>query len=83
MPIFEYRCMDCGGEFEQLVLKTSAPPRCPGCGRASLEKLVSRAAVRSEQTKQRASRDMRSRNRTTRRDHDEAEAARIRAHDDE
>lgn len=83
MPIFEYRCADCGHEFELLVLKTSDPARCPACGRVNVEKLLSLPAVSSEQTKQRASRDIRARNQTTRRDHAEAEAARIRAHDDE
>ena len=52
-------------------------------GGKEVEKLLSLPAVSSEQTKQRASRDLRVRNETTRRDQGEAEAARIRAHDDE
>jgi putative FmdB family regulatory protein len=83
MPIFEYRCSDCGNELELLVLKTSVPVRCPSCGGERMERLLSLPAVSSDQTKQRASRDIRARNRTTRRDQAEAEAARIRAHDDE
>jgi len=83
MPIFEYRCDACGHEFEELVLNTSAPPRCPKCGKGKLEKLFSLPAVSSDQTKQRASRSQRARNKSIRRDHDEAEAARIRAHDDD
>jgi len=83
MPIFEYRCADCGNEFEELVLKASKPPRCPACGKGDLEKLLSLPAVRSDQTKKRASRSQRARNKSIRRDHDEAEAARIRAHDDD
>jgi putative FmdB family regulatory protein len=83
MPIFEYRCSDCGHELELLVLKTSLPGRCPSCDGEKLERLLSLPAVRSEQSGQRASRDLRARNRTTRRDQAEAEAARIRAHDDE
>jgi putative FmdB family regulatory protein len=83
MPIFEYRCSDCGHELELLVLKTSGPSRCPSCGGEKLERLLSLPAVGSEQSRQRASRDLRARNRTTRRDQAEAEAARIRAHDDE
>jgi putative FmdB family regulatory protein len=83
MPIFEYRCGDCRNQFELLVLKTSGPPRCPACGKRNLERLLSLPAVSSEQTKQRASRSQKARNKSVRRDHAEAEAARIRAHDDE
>jgi putative FmdB family regulatory protein len=83
MPIFEYRCSDCGHELELLVRKTSVPVRCPSCGGAKLERLLSLPAVSSEQSKQRSSRDLRARNRTTRRDQAEAEADRIRANDDE
>ena len=83
MPIFEYRCDDCGHEFEELVLKTSGPSRCPKCGKKKLQKLLSSPAVSSDHTKRRASRAQRARNKSIRRDHDEAEAARIRAHDDE
>jgi putative FmdB family regulatory protein len=83
MPIFEYRCGDCDHEFELLVLKTLGAPRCPECGSGKVEKLLSLPAVSSEQTKKRASRAQRARNASTRRDHAEAEAARIRAHDDE
>ena len=83
MPIFEYRCGDCGNEFELLVLKTSGPPRCPECGKQKLEKLLSLPSVRSDHTRKRASADQRARNARIRRDHGEAEAARIRAHDDD
>jgi putative FmdB family regulatory protein len=83
VPIFEYRCGDCGHEFELLVLKTSGAARCPDCGSANVDKLLSLPAVSSDQTKKRASKAQRARNAATRRDHAEAEAARIRAHDDE
>ena len=83
MPIFEYRCADCGHEFEQLVLKATARVRCPSCDGTHLEKLLSLSRVKSDQTKQRASRDLRARNSKIRRDHDEAEVARIKAHDDD
>jgi putative FmdB family regulatory protein len=83
MPIFEYRCRDCAHQFEELVLKTSGPARCPECGSRKLEKLVSVPAVSSEHTKKRASRAQRAKNRGIRRDQEEAEAARIRAHADE
>lgn len=36
MPIYEYRCPDCG-DFERLLPMGAATPRsaCPGCGSAS------------------------------------------------
>ena len=38
MPIFEYRCEDCGTHFEKLVRRAadSAGLVCPGCGREHL-----------------------------------------------
>ena len=80
MPIFEYRCVGCGHGFEQLVLKTSGPPACPACGSTDLEKLLSRPSVSSDQTRSRASRDIRARNRATRKDQDVAEVRRMEAH---
>ena len=49
MPIFEYRCLGCGKEFELLVLKSTSPA-CPACQATSLERLVSLPAVKSEST---------------------------------
>ena len=54
MPIFEYRCRDCGEQFERLVLRSSSPAQCPGCGLSDLEKLISTHAVSSEHTRKRA-----------------------------
>jgi putative FmdB family regulatory protein len=44
MPIYEYRCADCGFQEEHLQ-KISEPPLkvCPSCGKASFEKLLSAA----------------------------------------
>ncbi len=44
MPIYEYRCSDCGAENEFLQ-KISDPPMttCPACGKDTLQKLVSAA----------------------------------------
>jgi putative FmdB family regulatory protein len=44
MPIYEYRCSDCGFQDEYLR-KVSEPPLtvCPSCGKASFHKLVSAA----------------------------------------
>ncbi|HDN79671.1 MAG: zinc ribbon domain-containing protein [Chloroflexi bacterium] len=41
MPIYEYRCQDCGRQVELLVRSEDAEIRCPYCGSSSLEKLLS------------------------------------------
>jgi putative FmdB family regulatory protein len=51
MPLFEFRCEDCGRRFTLLVGMVAQPKEqaCPRCGGARLRKLVSRFAVaRSE-----------------------------------
>lgn len=44
MPIYEYRCDDCGHELEKLQ-KMSDPELtdCPSCSKSSLKKLISAA----------------------------------------
>ncbi len=44
MPIFEYRCEDCGGEFEDLVphAERDEPQECPCCGGKKSKRLMSR-----------------------------------------
>ena len=54
MPIYEYRCRDCGrkSSFLTLSFKASLEPRCKKCGSTDLEKLVSRVSVhRSEESR--------------------------------
>ena len=43
MPVYEYRCDACQGEYE-LQRKFSDPPleACPRCGKGPVEKLISR-----------------------------------------
>lgn len=43
MPIYEYRCNDCGKEFSVLVLnsKESAEVECGACGSDDLSRLIS------------------------------------------
>jgi putative FmdB family regulatory protein len=51
MPIYEYRCRDCGRKSTFITLSVSEKlePKCERCGSVSLDKLVSRVAVlRSE-----------------------------------
>ena len=44
MPIYEYRCSECGFQDEYLQ-KVSEPPItvCPSCGKATFQKLLSAA----------------------------------------
>ncbi|MBL7184550.1 MAG: zinc ribbon domain-containing protein [Anaerolineae bacterium] len=41
MPIYEYRCENCGEQVEVLVRSESTPLTCPNCGSLRLEKLLS------------------------------------------
>jgi putative FmdB family regulatory protein len=54
MPIYEYRCADCGKKTQVMTLsvKSAVEPKCRHCGGANLKKLVSRVAVlRSEESR--------------------------------
>lgn len=47
MPIYEYRCAECGHELEKLQKISDAPLlECPACGKPALQKLVSAAGFR-------------------------------------
>ena len=46
MPIFEYKCKDCGKKFEAIVIG-SRKPECPSCQSKKLEKQLSTFAVRA------------------------------------
>jgi putative FmdB family regulatory protein len=55
MPIFEYRCTSCRAHFETLVSRADrATPRCPRCGAAQAERLVSTFAVGRSQAQSRS-----------------------------
>jgi putative FmdB family regulatory protein len=42
MPIYEYRCKECGVRYERIVFSMSAPaPACPNCQSEEVEKLIS------------------------------------------
>lgn len=54
MPIYEYRCKDCGKKstFITLSIKSSLTPKCIKCGSRNLEKIISRIAFsRSEESR--------------------------------
>jgi len=48
MPIYSYRCKDCGAEFELLVgiTQSSKKPKCKKCGSKNLKRLFSSFGVR-------------------------------------
>jgi putative FmdB family regulatory protein len=49
MPIFEYRCEDCGTKFEKLVRRAADVPgvECPSCGQKHLKQELSTFAAHS------------------------------------
>ena len=54
MPIYEYRCLDCGYKsvFVTLSVKSEFSPQCQSCGSKNLEKIISRIAIfRSEESR--------------------------------
>jgi len=42
MPIYEFKCDQCGREFEELVMNSREKVRCPDCGKTRVKKLISR-----------------------------------------
>ena len=46
MPIYEYRCNDCGNEFSLIIrnVSESVGVYCSGCGSADISRLMSRFA---------------------------------------
>jgi len=47
MPIYEYRCNQCGHDFEELTFSTSGPsPDCPQCSHGDVVKLMSAGSIR-------------------------------------
>jgi putative FmdB family regulatory protein len=47
MPIYEYRCQNCGHDLEALQKISDEPlQKCPECGEPELKKRVSAAAFR-------------------------------------
>jgi len=48
MPIYEFECLDCGHQFEYLVLRNTPAAECPSCQKHELKQLVSLCAVSSE-----------------------------------
>jgi len=47
MPIYEYRCADCGQLFEELVMRLTEKVNCPKCKSARVVRQMSAFAFRS------------------------------------
>lgn len=47
MPIYEYRCQDCGSKFEKLVRRAedASEIECPSCGQKHLQQELSTFAA--------------------------------------
>jgi len=54
MPIFEYRCQDCGNKFEAILLG-SQQPECPKCHTQNLQQELSTFAVAAKSSSSSAS----------------------------
>lgn len=52
MPLYEYKCLGCGCQFELLILRASQIAACPSCASASVERIFSMFAVSSESSRQ-------------------------------
>jgi putative FmdB family regulatory protein len=50
MPLFEYRCEECGHQFEALV-RDGGWPDCPQCGTKKPQKLLSAVSARASGTR--------------------------------
>ncbi len=50
MPVYTYKCKDCGLVFDFLMIKKTEKPKCKGCGSYNLEKQLTTFAVRMDNT---------------------------------
>lgn len=50
MPIYEYRCQDCGTKFEKLVRRQEEGVVCPACGESHLRPELSTFAAHASGT---------------------------------
>ncbi len=48
MPIYEYRCNQCGGEFEKYLSSGSTAVACPSCESARVTRRLSLLSVRTK-----------------------------------
>lgn len=50
MPIYEFRCKDCGHEFEKLCGLDETPDECPSCEKPDIKKLISETTFKLKGT---------------------------------
>jgi putative FmdB family regulatory protein len=48
MPVYEYRCRGCGGEFEKYVHTSGTAVACPACASSSVMRKLSVFGLRSD-----------------------------------
>jgi len=51
MPIYDFRCRDCGRVSEVFLRDSSQTARCPGCGSDNMERLISAAYMIKTETR--------------------------------
>lgn len=50
MPVYDYRCTDCGHDFvtiESLKEHETSKPKCPDCGSVKVERVISGVHVQT------------------------------------
>ena len=45
MPIYEYKCAECGEKSEHLVYSHTEAPKCPSCNSEKLERIISKCGI--------------------------------------
>ncbi len=58
MPMYDYRCKNCGEKFEELVFSSSTPDdeiTCPNCNEKNSERLLSAPMVSTNSSSHTAS----------------------------
>jgi putative FmdB family regulatory protein len=80
VPLYDFKCRDCGEQFEALVLKTE--PACPACQSRNLEQLISMFSVDSASIRQSNIQSARKANSKMARDKAIADKEAIDHHDD-
>ena len=60
MPIYEYRCQDCGSKFEKLVRRAAEAyeVECPSCGQKHLQQELSTFAAHANSGASKKSADL-------------------------
>jgi putative FmdB family regulatory protein len=80
VPLYDFKCLDCGEAFEALVLKTQ--PVCPACQSQKLEQMISLFSVDSATIRQNNIASARRANSRVARDKAIADREAIEHHDD-